>query len=88
MVSLSGMLPPEVGEQVSAALMDPDEDVTEMAWQWQRQAPGATEWVNITDATAAAYSPVAEDVEHALRATVRYLDGASTDATDRKDCCE
>ena len=84
-VSLSGMLPPEVGEQVSAALMDPDEDVTEMAWQWQRQAPGATEWVNITDATAAAYSPVAGDVEHALRATVRYLDGASTDATDRKD---
>ena len=67
--------PPREGEELTATLTDPDGGGTGTGWQWQRRASDTTEWVDITDATAAAYLPVAEDVGHELQATVRYSDG-------------
>ena len=84
-VSLSGTLPPQVGEQVSAALTDPDGNITGATWQWQRRLPGATMWDDITGAMAAAYSPVAEDVGFELQATVGYTDGHNSGKSAASD---
>ena len=84
-VSLSGTLPPQVGEQVSAALTDPDGNITGATWQWQRRLPGATMWDDITGAMAAAYSPVAGDVGFELQATVGYTDGHNSGKSAASD---
>ena len=86
-VSLSGTLPPQVGEQVSAALTDPDGNITGATWQWQRRLPGATMWDDITSpgAMTAAYSPVAGDVGFELQATVSYTDGHSSGKSAASD---
>ena len=51
-VSLSPTAP-QVGDDVTAILDDPDGSVTGMTWQWSRSMDGMTGWADITGATDA-----------------------------------
>ena len=68
--------PLSVGTELTASLSDPDEPVSGLAWQWQRQAPEATAWQAIPEAGAreATYRAERADIGHRLRATVSYTD--------------
>ena len=76
-------LQPQVGEEITATLADPDTITTQgtISWQWYRgNSP-------ITSATAGAgtltssYTPADDDVGSALRATAMYDDGEDGDKT-------
>ncbi len=61
--------------EVTAVLED-DDGVTSVAWQWARSPDGRTDWVNIQGATSAAYTPtLEEDRGSYIRATASYTDG-------------
>ena len=71
------------GSALTATLSDPD-GVTagSVAWQWQRSPDGTTaqnvdsvEFDDISGATSAAYTPVAQDVGRWLRVKAAYADG-------------
>ena len=66
---------PQVGVELTASLRDPDGGVTGEAWQWARSQDGASNWQDIATATSNAYTPVTEDADNYLRATVSYTDG-------------
>ena len=66
---------PQVGEELTASLSDPDGGVTGERWQWARSPNGAAPWADIVGATTNAYTPVALDDDNFLRATVIYTDG-------------
>ena len=72
MIELSAEAP-ELGSELTAAVMDADGDVTNISWQWERSADQMT-WAPIEDATAATYTPVTADEGQYLRATVAYTD--------------
>ena len=72
---------PEVGEQVTAALTDPDGGVTGLRWQWARSSDGSAGWGDIAVATSATYTPVAADVGMYLRATATYTDSQASGQT-------
>ena len=65
--------------QVSRGLMaqgpgDPDKGVTDMSWQWSRGPEAGGPWTDIEGATSPSRSPIADDLEMYLRATVTYSD--------------
>ena len=64
---------PELGSELTAAVMDPDGDVTSISWQWERSEDQMT-WTSIEGATSAAYTPETADEGQYLRATVAYTD--------------
>ena len=67
---------PDVGMEVTATLADPDGGVRGVVWQWQTAAgTGTPSWGDISDADAAAYTPVAADEGKLLRTMVSYDDG-------------
>ena len=66
---------PQVGEELTASLSDPDGGVTGETWQWARSPNGSAPWADIVGATTDAYTPVAADEDNYLRATVSYTDG-------------
>ena len=68
---------PTAGREISATLLDPDGGVTGLAWAWERSAD-RSQWTAIAGATAAAYTPANDDVDHHLRATASYDDGEGT----------
>ena len=72
MIELSAEAP-ELGSELTVALMDPDGDVTGINWQWERSGDQMT-WAPIEGATAATYTPVTADEGQYLRATVAYTD--------------
>lgn len=73
---------PQVAEQISAELDDPDAPVSNVAWQWQRaDTADAATWTDITGATAADYIPVFADHEKFLRAQATYDDKHGTGKT-------
>ncbi len=64
---------PEVGVPLTAVLTDPDGGIAGVRWQWQGQAPGATEWhtLSATSGTVQSrYTPQAAQVGWMLRAVV------------------
>ena len=65
---------PRVGKPFDAVLVDPDRDVTDPGWMWERSEDPST-WTPIAGATSAAYTPTADDEGAFLRATVSYTDG-------------
>ena len=69
---------PELGSELTAAVMDPDGDVTSIVWQWERSEDQMT-WTPIEGATSAAYTPEAADEGQYLRATVAYTDKNGAD---------
>ena len=87
---------PQVGKSVTASVMDPDGDVSELTWLWASQAsdtpadanatcPEAVggNWVDIDGATTASYTPDADDATMCLRATASYKDGAEAAVDER-----
>ena len=69
---------PELGSELTVAVMDPDGNVTNISWQWERSEDQMT-WAPIEDATAATYTPVTADEGQYLRATVAYTDRNGAD---------
>ena len=65
---------PQVGRSLSASLSDPDADVEDERWQWARGETADGPWTDIDRATSASRSPVADDLDMYLRATVTYDD--------------
>ena len=64
-----------IGHVVIAAVQDPDGDVADEGWQWQRSADGNL-WDAIVGATQDRYTPVIDDDGLRLRATATYTDPA------------
>ena len=71
---------PELGSELTAAVMDPDGDVTSISWQWERSEDQMT-WTSIEGATSATYTPETADEGQYLRATVAYTDKNGADKT-------
>ena len=68
---------PEQGEAVTASLTDEDGVVGTPTYTWER-SDGRSDWVTISGATAANYTPTAGETGHFLRVTVSYEDGHGT----------
>ena len=67
---------PSVGTVLTASLSDPDGNVTNQAWKWQRaDDAGTPAWVDISGAASDSYTVVAADQSKLLRAVVSYRDG-------------
>ena len=67
---------PSVGTVLTASLSDPDGNVTNQAWKWQRaDDAGTPAWVDISGADSTSYTVVAADQSKLLRAVVSYRDG-------------
>lgn len=64
----------QVGAELSATLVDPDGDISEMTWQWA-VSPDMNTWKEISGADSASYIPVATGIREFLRARVSYTDG-------------
>ena len=68
--------PPEENVPFSASLTDPDGDVANVTWQWQRaDSDTSNNWTGISGATSDGYSPSPNDVGKFLRANASYDDG-------------
>ena len=65
---------PAARAEITAALTDPDEDVSGAVWQWERSSDGNTGWAGIGTGSPS-YTPVDGDVGYHLRATASYTDG-------------
>ena len=65
---------PQVGRGLSASLSDQDADVEDEKWQWARGESADGPWTDIDRATSASRSPVADDLDMYLQATVVYED--------------
>ena len=66
-----------VGSALTATLTDPDGGVTGEMWQWARSSDKTT-WTTITGATSGSYTPVLDDADNYLRATVSYTDAGGS----------
>ena len=67
--------------EVTAELED-DDGPTVVGWQWSRSPNGRTDWVNISGATSATYTPtLEEDKGNYIRALASYDDGHSKNKT-------
>ena len=71
-VSISGTL--SGGEEITASLTDPDGTPSSVRWRWARGNTATGTFANISGATAATYTLVADDVGKYLRATASYTD--------------
>ena len=75
---------PQVGETITGAVMDPDNpdnDATVDSWQWSRTMDTAdtSSWMEITDATEAAYMVTEGDIGYYLRVMATYTDAVGMD---------
>ena len=72
---------PQVGDTITGAVMDPDGGVTGETWQWSRTMDTAdmSSWMDIQDATDAAYMVTAGNAGYYLRVMATYTDAAGTD---------
>ena len=68
-------LPPQplVNAAFTATLSDPDQPMTNVTWQWARSQTQGN-WIDITEATDATYTPVADDEGYYLQVRVSYTD--------------
>ena len=73
--------PPQVGETITGAVMDPDGGVTGESWQWAKTTmPDMMDsWMDITGETEAAYMVMEGDTDYYLRVMATYTDVAGTD---------
>ena len=72
---------PQVGDTITGLVMDPDGGVTGESWQWSRTMDTAdmSSWMDIQDATDAAYMVTAGDEGYYLRVMATYTDAVGTD---------
>ena len=70
---------PEENVTLSALLTDPDGDVANVTWQWERADSDTSDtWDAISGATSSDYTPALDDVGKFLRAQASYDDGEGT----------
>ena len=74
------MTTPEENVALSATITDPDGNVSNLFWQWQRADSVScnTSWTAISGTNSDHYTPVAADVGKYLRVQASYDDGAGT----------
>ena len=84
---------PQVGDTITGAVMDPDGNpgdmppiaidttINDVTWQWSRTMDTAnmSSWMDIQDATDAAYMVMEGDTGYHLRVMATYTDAAGTD---------
>ena len=75
---------PQVGDDLTATLGDPDGDLTDVTWQWSRSmddmdSRDMDSWMPITGATNAAYMVTEGDDGYYLRVMATYTDAVGTD---------
>ena len=71
---------PLVGQPITAEVMDPDDGVTIVTWQWRKaETRTATDFAPIPGATAETYTPVRADNGMFLRAIATYIDMTSAE---------
>ena len=72
------LVQPRAQGLITASLTDPDEDVTEVTWQWARSQldPPVGPVNEIAGAESATYTPSNTDTSYFLRVTAMYTDGA------------
>ena len=78
-VSLSSM-EPQAGTALTATLTDPDGGISGVAWSWAKSSDRSA-WTDISGATSATYTPVADDGGNYLQATATYADGEGSGKT-------
>ena len=71
---------PVVDAELTAALSDPDGEVTGVTWQWARSAD-PDGWTDIPGATSMGYTPTSVDLGRHLRATATYTDALASGQT-------
>ena len=71
-VSISGTV--QVGQELTAALEDPDGTASNLAWKWARSETKKGTYTDITGETAAAYTVAEGDADGYLRASATYTD--------------
>ncbi len=70
---------PEVDDEVTAELSDPDGSIANLVWVWQTaDSSGSTTWTDINGATSDSYTPTVGDIGKYLRARATYDDGEGT----------
>ena len=68
-------LNPTAGTSLTAMLVDPDQAVESVIWQWQRSSLTMVDvWEDISGAASASYTPSVPDIGRFLRAVVSYTD--------------
>ena len=72
-VTLSGAA--RFGSTVTAQLSDPDGNVSDETWKWEKADSNTGPWVALSGSKAKTYEPESEDASKYLRATVSYTDG-------------
>ena len=75
-------LTPQVGDEITANMDDPDGGVNDPRWKWQRSTFG-TRWSDVIGATASSYTPEPSDGGQMLRAFVSYKDPEDPPNTGR-----
>ena len=80
MVTIMPDTTPQVGMELTASLDDPDGNVVNLTWQWQKD-DGQGSYTDISGATMMSYTPVMADEDHRLRATAMYDDSFGEDKT-------
>ena len=82
------LLQPQVGVGITAAVTDPDGEVTETAWKWYRSSNMTGPWAEITDAATGTYTPQDDadndDRNMYLRAEATYTDARGADYGEQK----
>ena len=69
---------PRVAAPFTVALADPDGNIGEIEWQWERSPSietGRQAWVPIRSAASETYTPLLTDAGQYLRISARYSDG-------------
>ena len=64
---------PTLGSVLTASLSDPDGDITNLSWEWQRRRSGG-EWTPIPDTYSSTYTVTRSDSGYTLRAEAVYDD--------------
>ena len=72
---------PQIGDEVTAALRDPDGGVTGETWQWATSSSATGPWTDIAGETSASYTPVEADAGSFLQATASYDDAEGVGKT-------
>ena len=65
---------PEVGTTLTAMLSDPDGNISEVSWRWERSLD-ETDWTFISGAEVSTYTATEEDQGHYIRAAAAFSDG-------------
>ena len=65
---------PRVDTPLEAAVADPDGEITDVVWAWEK-SPDRTTWTPIENTNSSVYTPTETDKNYHLRATASYTDG-------------